>query len=107
MAFTFKSKRLGYDNIAAGSAAGKELIVVAGGDGDGETTRLTLSQRGTSTSNLSQGMPERVIGAKAGTVTDWNTPAQHPRPTSSGTSDTSPWVTSGTSDTSAFPERLG
>ena len=37
MAFTFKSKRLGYDNIANGSAAGFERVVPGGGPGDATT----------------------------------------------------------------------
>ncbi len=61
MAFTQRSKRLGYDNISEGNAAGKELIIGGGSSGDGETTRLTLSQRGASTSALSQQLPELLI----------------------------------------------
>jgi hypothetical protein len=99
MAFTFKSKRQGYDNISAGNAAGKELIVVAGGDGEGETTRRSLSQRGTSTSVLSQEANERLIND--GTTVDVRT--------GQASSDSLPLInqTSGTSDTSAFAERLG
>lgn len=77
MAFTFRSKRVGYDNIAVGSAAGRELG--EGGTTLNETTRLTLDQRGTSTSVLSQQMPERYV----------------------------PGWTSETSDTSAFRETVG
>ena len=98
-AFTFKSKRLGYDNISVGNASGLENAVVAG-TGIGETTRLTLSQRGTSTSVLSQGMPERVITLP---VSDGSN-AEETRLTSN-TSHTG--MTSGTSDTSGFRENIG
>lgn len=76
MAFTFRSKRLGYDNIAEGSATGVERHNAGS---SGETTRLTLDQRGSSTSALSQGMPEMLVDG---------------------------W-TSGTSFTSQFPEIVG
>ncbi len=106
MAFTFKSKRQGYDNISIGNATGLENAV-APGVGVGETTRLTLSQRGTSTSALSQGMPEQYVGIGGGASSDLNSPAQSPVPTSDGVGDTSPAWASATSNTSAFPEKLG
>ena len=99
MAFTYRSKRLGYDNISVGNAAGREKIIVTGDTTPGETTKLTLSQRGTSTSALSQGMPERLI--RLPSSDDSN--VEETRLTSN-TSHTG--QTSGTSDTSVQYENL-
>mgnify|MGYP001595141356 CR=1 FL=1 len=99
MAFTFRSKRLGYDNISVGNATGLENAVVAG-TGRGETSRLALDSRGnTSTSALAEGAPEHTI--TDGVSDDVRT--------GQASSDLNPGSnhTSGTSNTSKFVERLG
>lgn len=46
MAFTRKSKRTAYDNIASGSVTGVENIIATGTGGEiGETSRLTVEVR--------------------------------------------------------------
>ena len=70
MATLRRNKRVGYDNIAIGSAAGDERVVEgsAGGD-EGETTviheRLVTSADGTNTSTSTQ--MERLVA----TVSDY------------------------------------
>jgi hypothetical protein len=100
LAFTFQNKRLGYDNIAAGSATGFERVVPGGGPGDG-TTKLSKDSGGnTSTSNLAVGRFENVIRQPS---TNDNTQEE-----TTDTSNTSyVGYTSGTSCTSNFLESLG
>lgn len=101
MAFTWKNKRYGYDNIAAGSAAGIEKVVAGATTQPGETTRPSLDSGGnTSTSALALGRRENLIKQQ---TTDDNT-VQETKDTSN-TSHTG--MTSGTSSTSVFYERLG
>ncbi len=100
MAFTWKNKRYGYDNIAAGSAAGMERVV-AGTTVPGETTRPSLDSGGnTSTSVLAVGRRENLIRLPS---SDDNTVQE--TLLTSNTSHTG--YTSGTSITSVFAERLG
>ena len=115
MAYTLKSKRMAYDNIANGSATGIERIV-SGSAADGDraggvgatpgvdsTTRecfdnvMGTSTDGLNTSIIANRMLELVAGAQS---TDSNT-------NNEPTSATTPGYTSGTSFTSAVGELLG
>jgi hypothetical protein len=100
MAFTFQNKRLGYDNIAAGSATGFERVIAGGGPGD-STTKLSKDSGGnTSTSSLAVGRFENVIHNL--------TTADNSVEETAITSNTSyTGYTSGTSVTSNFLEGLG
>ncbi len=100
MAFTFQNKRLGYDNIAAGSATGQERVVPGGGPGDGTSQTDRDKNTGTSTSPLALARLENWIKQPS---TDDNN-AQETHDTSS-TSHTG--YTSGTSRSSNFMEKLG
>lgn len=99
MAYTFKNKRLAYDNIAVGSATGQERHI-AGGGGI-ETTKdgldnVVVSADGTSyTLNRVRELPIAGHSSDAGNPT--NIPGS--------TSDSS-FYTSTTSWTTVFPERL-
>ena len=111
MAFTWRSKRWGYDNIATGSATGIERIVdgtartggVGATPGVDSTTRqcfdnvMGTSTDGLNTSIIANRMLELVAGAQS---TDSNT-------NNEPTSATTPGYTSGTSFTSAVGELLG
>lgn len=99
MAFTYRNKRLGYDNIANGSATGLENAVVAG-TGIGETTRPNLDSGGnTSTSALAVGRRENVI--RQPSTNDNHVQETHDTSNTSHTGETS-----GTSHTSVFQENL-
>lgn len=100
MAFTYRNKRSGYDNIAVGSATGLENAVVAG-TGRGETTRPNLDSGGnTSTSTLAIGRRENSVRQPS---TDDNT-VQETKDTSN-TSHTGD--TSNSSNTSVLRENVG
>lgn len=100
MAFTWKNKRYGYDNIANGSATGIEKHTGATSI-PGETTRPNLDSGGnTSTSVLAVGRRENTIKQ---CTSDDNCANE-----TLDTSNTSHvGHTSGTSITSVFPERVG
>lgn len=97
MAYTFKNKRLAYDNIANGSAAGQERHIVGGG-GIETTRQLIDNGPDVNVSFTANRMHETHIGAHSSNNTN---PADIP----GSTSNTS-FYTSGTSITSVFPERL-
>jgi len=103
MAFTFRNKRFGYDNIASGSATGQEHIVVAGNvtaSGDCTTRPSKDAGGNTSTSVLAIGRRENLIRLPS---SDDNT--QEESTITTNTSYTG--QTSGTSATSVFYEGLG
>ena len=95
MAFTVKSKRLGYDNIATGSATGRERIVPGGGEGDSTTKESGENRSASYVANRHQ---ELIMGMGGATSSGaW---------TGEPSSATTPYRTSDTSDTSAIGERL-
>jgi hypothetical protein len=100
MAYTFQNRRLGYDNIAVGSATGFERVVPGGGPGDGTTRPGKDSGGNTSTSVLAIARREMSIRLPS---SDDNT-VEETRLTSN-TSHTG--NTSGTSYSSVFYESLG
>lgn len=100
MAFTYKNKRVGYDNIAPGSAAGWEHVVVAGNVSPPSTAVNLESGGNTSTSVLALGRRENLI--KAPTTDD-----NHVQETALTSGTTHTGYTSGTSVTSSFPETVG
>lgn len=100
MAFTFQNRRLGYDNIANGSATGFERVVPGGGPGDSTTKYSRDSGGNTSTSALAVGRRENVIRVPS---TDDNN--QEETTNTSATAHTR--MTSDTSSTSVFYENLG
>jgi len=100
MAFTFQNKRVGYDNIAAGSAAGFERVIAGGGPGDCTTKVNKDSGGNTSTSVLAIGRFENTIKIPS---SDQNNAEE--TTLTSNTSHTG--YTSGTSVTSNFGENLG
>lgn len=103
MAYTFRSKRLGYDNIAAGSATGFERVIAGGGPGDATTkediNNMNVSADGVNTSYIANRMVELELGGAAGSSDSnmLNNPS----------SDTTPFYTSATSFTSSIGELLG
>lgn len=100
MAFTYRNKRRGYDNIASGSAAGFERHNT--GTSHSETSRPSLDSGGnTSTSVLAVGQRQNAVWQP---TTNDNV-IGHPNCDTSGTAATSGW-TSGTSSTSVFPENI-
>jgi len=108
LAFTFRNRRLGYDNIAAGSAAGIEF-------------HNTGASYGEKTSNESNDGPQAAAvcreyhvgpGSSTGAVSDSNLSGHNPaNPTSivdiTPTSETTPGYTSQTSWTTVQAERVG
>src|ERR1700752_3366687 len=101
MAFTYKNKRLGYDNIANGSAAGFERHNA--GTSPSETSAPNRDSGGnTSTSMLAIGRRENVVHNP--TTDDYLVGI--PRANSSDIASTSGY-TSETSSTSVFPEKVG
>jgi hypothetical protein len=103
VAFTAKSKRVGYDNIANGSATGFERVIAGGGRGDSTTKEsndtLGVSADCANSSFIANRQVEKIMGMGGNTSTgDW---------TGQPTSATSPYRTSVTSDTSAIGELLG
>ena len=100
MGFTFQNRRLGYDNIAVGSATGFERVVPGGGPGDSTTRPSRDSGGNTSTSALAIGRRENVIRQP---VSD-DASVEETKLTSN-TSHTQ--MTSGTSSTSVNYEGLG
>jgi hypothetical protein len=104
MAYTFKNKRLAYDNIASGSAAGRERhILGSAGVGDATTREVFDNVKGTSdacvnSSFIANKKHEHHMGMGGETSSgDW---------TGQPSSATSPYRTSGSSDTSAIGELL-
>ena len=101
MAFTHKSKRYGYDNIANGSAAGVERIVAGSGAFGDATTELSVdalvtSTEGTNTSFIADRPVELLLGM-GGATSSGNYVGQP-------SSATTPFYTSETSWTSAINE---
>lgn len=100
MAYTQKSKRLGYDNIANGSAAGFERVIAGGGVGD-STTKESNETRGVSADCVNSSyIANRSVELEVGGVilsSDGNY-------TNVPSSDTTPGYTSATSSTSAIGE---
>ena len=100
MAFTFKSKRVGYDNIASGAAAGFERVIEGGGPGDA-TTKQSIETRGVSadcvaSSYIADRVVELHLGMGGATSSgDW---------VGQPSSATTPYRTSATSFTSAISE---
>jgi hypothetical protein len=110
MAFLYRAKRFGYDNIAAGSVAGEEQHVEHSSAGGGRgtaanatsqlTERLITSSEGT-TGQTSNGELQVKLAGTSSSDTGW------PLDTAGSTSSSSFW-TSGTSfATDVFPERVG
>jgi hypothetical protein len=101
MAYTLKSKRLGYDNIAAGSAAGFERVIAGAGTPGDSTTKESAECLGVSadcvnSSYTANRVVELDLGMGGATSSgDW-----FGQPTTA----TSPYWTSGTSQTSAISE---
>lgn len=95
-AFTYKSRRLAYDNIASGSAAGRENIIAAGESPTGDFTTKPNADSGgnTSTSVLAIARQERLIR---------NGSSDSTGQTSNNISE----YTSETSISSNFPEVVG
>jgi hypothetical protein len=100
MAFTFQNRRLGYDNIAVGSATGFERVIAGGGPGDGTTKPSKESGGNTSTSVLAIARRENFFRLPS---TNDNTVQE--TILTSNTSHTG--ATSGTSYSSVFYEALG
>src|SRR5262245_38382852 len=99
MAFTFKDRRLGYDNIAIGSATGQERVIEGGGVGDA-TTRTNLDSGGnTSTAALAIAKRENMIRQDGDSTNDY--------PPTPGATSASSGHTSNTSLSSVFPEVVG
>ncbi len=101
MAYTLKSKRLGYDNIAAGAAAGFERVVQGSAAPGDATTKEAIdhfvtSDVGTNTSFIADRPVELENGGWAGSSNSnyVNVPS----------SDTTPFYTSATSFTTAVGE---
>lgn len=97
MAFTFRSKRLGYDNIAAGSATGFERVIDGGGPGDA-TTKESGETRGVSADCVNSSyIANRVVELDLGGTSSGDYVGQP-------SSATSPFYTSATSFTSSIGE---
>lgn len=103
MAFTFQSKRLGYDNIANGSATGFERVIAGGGPGDSTTKQsaetLGVSADLTNSSYIANRVKEFYLG-QGQAVTDANWVGEP-------SSNLQPYRTSTTSFTSAIGENVG
>lgn len=106
MAYTWKSRRLAYDNIANGSATGVEFHNAGASYGE-KTSRESIETRAVSADALNS---SNIAGAHLELPLDNNTSAKdvvwNGAAQTSPTSDTSPGYTSGTSWTTVFPERL-
>lgn len=102
--FVYKGKRRAYDNIASGSATGRENIIAAGespnGDFAGPNRPDKETGGNTSTSALALLRTENQVANHANLSS-----GDYPEIPGS-TSGTSGW-TSGTTKTSAFPENVG
>lgn len=108
MAFLYRSKRFGYDNISVGNAAGEEQCVEGGTGRAANATSVLLERHVTSDQGSSEyTSPREFLIAHS---SDGNeTPAGR---TSTGmlpdvTSDTSLWSSGTTFTTAVFPERVG
>lgn len=100
MAFTFRSRRQGYDNIANGSASGFERVVPGGGAGDA-TTRESVDNRGVSADCVNSSfITNRPVELDLGMGGDTSSGDYVGQPSSA----TSPFYTSQTSWTSAIAE---
>ena len=101
MAFTYKSKRMAYDNISVGNATGRENIIAAGESPTGDFTTAPSRDSGgnTSTSVLAIARRENLI-ADPNRVSD-------DVPIVPGSTSATSGYSSGTSVTSSFPEVVG
>ena len=102
MAFTFQSKRLGFDNIAVGSATGIERHVVGGGPGDA-TTRISRDGITAGSSTLELHVNAGLVSANSLINTGGPTTDRVSGDIPGSTSNSS-FYTSDTSWTSKFPE---
>ena len=117
MGYTWRNKRLGFDNIANGSATGVEFHNAGASYGEKTSQqsrdRLVTSDSGTNTSLISAVNVELpMVGTSTGAVSDSNLSGHNPaNPTSivdiTPTSATTPGYTSETSWTTVQAERVG